>query len=83
MGGEGPGCIYVCYVGLYVLWVLVGLAKLHCGATPPSVMVFVNLLGMGGEGPGADQLVKEWNVLIFNLHVRPGFWLIGQIRGAF
>ena len=35
--------IYVCYVGLCVLWVIdlgpgLGLAKLHCG--PPSVMVF-------------------------------------------
>ena len=34
--------IYVFYVGQCDLWVLVGLAKLHCGAagaTPPSVMV--------------------------------------------
>ena len=30
-------CIYVYYVGLCVLWVLMGPAKLHCGATPPSV----------------------------------------------
>ena len=34
-------CIYVCYVGLCVLWVLMGLTKLHCGATPPSVMVLL------------------------------------------
>ena len=32
-------CIYVCYSGLCIVWVIVGLAKLNCGATPPSVMV--------------------------------------------
>ena len=38
---------YVFYVG-YVFYVFpVGLAKLHCGATPPSVMVLCILGGAG------------------------------------
>ena len=43
-------CIYVCYVGLCVLWVLVGPAKLHCGATPPSLMAFYVFTAAGKSG---------------------------------